>query len=179
MPNFSSPSSGFVFTISAQTPAAFPTEDPGLVSYGFAPVCIRQVRNSGDEAWERTFLMRYQDYGGFRPQLIYGAVSHGVGSKLFWTALSTRRYRRLCQNGLEPQWQRAASIVWCRVKDAAALLFKKICPARPYSGGGSRTARVKIVLVKRQGGNLPRKESTRRVEIAPAVPDAFFPEGRG
>ena len=45
--------------------------------------------------------------------------------------------------------------------------------------GGSCTARVQIVLVKSQGCNLARKESTRRVEIAPAVPNAFFPEGRG
>ena len=115
--------------------------------------------------------MRYRDYGGFRPQLITGAASHGVGSKLFWTALSTRRRRHLRQNGLELQWQRAASIVWCRVQESAALLFKNFCPARPYSGG-SRTARVKIVLVKRQGGNLAQKESTRRVEIVPAVPNA-------
>ena len=39
--------------------------------------------------------------------------------------------------------------------------------------GGSRTARVKIVLVKRQGGNLAQKESTRRVEIVPAVLNTF------
>ncbi len=42
--------------------------------------------------------------------------------------------------------------------------------------GGSRTARVKIVLVKSQGCNLARKESTRRVEIAPAAPDVFAPQ---
>ena len=35
--------------------------------------------------------------------------------------------------------------------------------------GGSRTARVKTVLVKKRGGNLARKESTRRVEITPAI----------
>ena len=42
--------------------------------------------------------------------------------------------------------------------------------------GGSRTARVKIVLVKKQGGNLARKESTHRVEIAPAEPNAPSPQ---
>ena len=42
--------------------------------------------------------------------------------------------------------------------------------------GGSRTARVKIVLVKRQGGNLAQKESTRRVEIVPAVLNTFSPQ---
>ena len=118
--------------------------------------------------------MRYQDYGGFRPQWIYGAVSHGVGSKLFWTALSTRRCRHLRQNGLELQWQRAASIVWCRVQESAALLFKNSV-LLAHTLGGSRTARVKIVLVKRPGGNLAQKESTRRVEIVPAVLNTFSP----
>ena len=41
--------------------------------------------------------------------------------------------------------------------------------------GGSCTARVKIILVKSQGSNWARKESTRRVEIAPAVPNVFAP----
>ena len=78
-------------------------------------------------------------------------MNHHNGSKVFWTALSTRRYRRLCQNGLEPQWQRAASIVWCRVKDAAALLFKKICPARPYSGGVAYSPRQNCSCQKARG----------------------------
>ena len=95
--------------------------------------------------------MRYQDYGGFRPQLIYGAVSHGVGSKLSWTALSTRRCRHLRQNGLELQWQRAASIVWCRVQESAALLFKKFCPARPYSGGVAYSPRQNSSCQKTRG----------------------------
>ena len=78
-------------------------------------------------------------------------MNHYDGSKVFWTALSTRRYRRLCQNGLEPQWQRAASIVWCRAKDAAVLLFKKICPARPYSGGVAYTPRQNCSCQKARG----------------------------
>ena len=41
---------------------------------------------------------------------------------------------------------------------------------------GARTARVKMVLVKRQGGNLAQKESTRRVEIVPAVLNTFSPQ---
>ena len=98
--------------------------------------------------------MRYQDYGGFRPQLIYGAVSHGVGSKLFWTALSTRRRRHLRQNGLELQWQRAASIVWCRVQESAALLFKTFCPARPYSGGVAYSPRQNSSCQKEARGQF-------------------------
>ena len=89
---------------------------------------------------------------------------------VFWTALSTRRCRLLRQNGLQPQWQLTASIVWCRVKESVALLFKKSV-LLAHTLGGSRTARVKILLVKKQGGNWAQKESTRRVEIAPAVPN--------
>ena len=38
-------------------------------------------------------------------------------------------------NGLEPRWQRAASIVWCRVKEPAALLFEKsVLLARTLGG---------------------------------------------
>ena len=112
--------------------------------------------------------MRYQDYGGFRPQLIYGAVSHGVGSKLFWTTLYTRRCRHLRQNGNENGQLRLFGVGFRNPLPFSS----KNSVLLAHTLGGSRTARVKIVLVKKQGGNLARKESTRRVEIVPAVPNA-------
>ena len=113
--------------------------------------------------------MRYQDYGGFRPQLIYGAVSHGVGSKLFWTTLSTRRCRHLRQNGNGNGQLRLFGVGFRKPLPFSS----KNSVLLAHTLGGSRTARVKIVLVKRQGGNLAQKESTRRVEIVPAVLNTF------
>ena len=53
----------------AHPPEPPPTSDPGRVQYGFAPVCIRQVRNLGgqgpDRLWEGAEAYGFGVMGGF------------------------------------------------------------------------------------------------------------------
>ena len=54
-----------------------------------------------------------------------------------------------------------AKMVFNRNNNGALPFSSKKSVLLAYTLGRSRTARVKIILVKRQGGNLARKESTR------------------